>query len=305
MKELIAQRFQLQHLLGEGTFAEVWRAIDTQVGDGTKTVAVKIFRPMAQSKHSIAWEPVRNEIAAAQKISPHPNILRSWALVKARHFGEVETPCLVFDDVNAMNLAEFLAQLPPPHPDTISSRLQVMTGLLRAIAHTHQCEVVHRDLSFGNVLVPQTGELTAILTDFGSSQVAESISNSSLDAAIAESAQTLQPINHPPYNTLLSLANGYQRDVYAFAVLAYLALAGRHPLTDHWQTMRTGVWTGPDHPHEVLPRRTLVELLPWIQAFPQLVAVSDLLFHCVATPLTLRPKSGIEVWQAWSQILYS
>jgi eukaryotic-like serine/threonine-protein kinase len=294
---VLGGRFAVQRKIGEGTFAEVWLALDAQAADAP--VALKIFRPLPEGAGNDAWNPLYREIAAGQRMPAHSNLVRAWALLQVDFFADARTPCLAMDYVPGTNLALWLARQPPPGPETLGARLKVMDGVLRGIAHAHANGVVHQDISFGNVLVQETAELGARLTDFGCAQC-----RGAADAAAAtDDATMLQPINPPPYDLGQPFDDSARRDVYAFATLCYLTLVGRHPLTDDWQAMRAGQWAGPAAPHRNLPRRRLVELGPWLSQVPFAFALSDLLLSCVAAEPDRRPASAGIVWRDWSAIM--
>jgi serine/threonine-protein kinase len=300
MSILLANRFNLQQKVGEGTFAEVWRAIDMGANAKEAEVALKIFRPSAQGNPNLPWEPVFREIKAGLQISHHPNVLRVWAMTNVLFFKEQETPCLVMEYVNGTNLALWLSGQDPPGPEYIKPRLIVMDGLLHAIAHTHLSGVVHNDISFGNVLIRGSEPPQALLTDFGYSQTEEPNPNTIL---VENDYAEIQPINPPPYSHHSSLAQGAWRDIYAFGTLCYLALTGRHPLSDDWQNMRTGQWTGVASPHSILPRRVITELSPWMQQEPRLIALSNLLLHCVSVYPCVSKGIATEVEAKWNIIM--
>lgn|GEM_PF-4659260 len=278
----------LQRRIGEGTFAEVWRAADLNPGPAGGIVALKIFRPLAKDADDGAWEPVYREVAAGLRMPAHPNVVRSWAVLHTDYFGGRPTPCLVMDFVEGANLALWLADQPPPGPGSIAPRLAVLTGLMQGIAHAHAHGVVHQDISFGNVLVRGSDPPDALLTDFGCAQAGELAPGGETED---DDAAELQPIHPPPYTLRQPLADSTRRDVYGFGTLCYLALVGRHPLSDNWQTMRTGLWEGPKSPHGTLARRDLIELGPWLRGMPGMAALSDLLLRCVAADPARRPAA--------------
>jgi len=300
MSVWIADRFELQQKIGEGTFAEVWRAIDTQAAAEAVDVALKIFRPIAAGDPEYCWEPVYREIAAGLQMASHANVLCALALTNARFFDEQETPCLVMKYIEGTNLALWLAGLERPGPASIEMRLTVMGDLLRGIAHAHASGVVHHDISFGNALIRNSRPYTALLSDFGASQTQNVVTSATAqDNNLAE----LQAINPPPYCQFSSLAEGARRDIYAFGTLCYLALTGRHPLTDDWQSMRAGAWHGKPDPHHTLPRRTMIDLSPWMKQSAPLVALSDLLLRCVSPEPSKRPLSATEVYADWIDVM--
>jgi serine/threonine-protein kinase len=288
----------MQRKLGDGTFAEVWLAVDRQ-GGGPVEVALKIFRPL-DTRGPSDWEPVMREVAAVQRLSPHPNVLLSRAVTKVVFFGGVTTPCLLMDYVHGDNLALWLAKLDPPSARGLDRRLQVMTGLLRGMAHAHSNGVIHQDISFGNVLIRDSEPPRAMLTDFGSCLAEEP---STLGLPAEDDSSELQPIYPPPYRGAATLAEGARRDVYAFGTLCYLTLSGRHPMTDRWQTMKRGLWTGPPSPHACLPRRSLTDLCTWMKDDPRLRALSELLLRCVSPHPDDRPASGRVLQSEWTGLV--
>ena len=298
MPAMLGGRFAVQRKIGEGTFAEVWLAQDSQLAATDAPVALKIFRPLPEGAGPDAWDPVYREVAAGLRMPAHPNVVRAWALLQVDFFAGRRTPCLVMDYVPGTNLALWLARQPPPGLDAIGARLAVMGGLLRGIAHAHASGGVHQDISFGNVLVQETAGLDARLTDFGCAQCR---GDSTADAAA--DATMLQPINPPPYDLHQPFGDSARRDVYAFATLCYLALVGRHPLSDDWQAMRAGQWAGPADPHHHLPRRRLIDLGPWLRQMPAAAALSDLLLSCVDAEPGRRPASAEIVWREWAAIM--
>ena len=68
MSDMFADRYRLEQQLGAGSMAEVWLAIDTQLG---RPVALKLLRTHA--------DPVRFEREARAVASlSHPNICRLY-----------------------------------------------------------------------------------------------------------------------------------------------------------------------------------------------------------------------------------
>ena len=264
MLSTLAGRFELRERIGEGTFAQVWRAHDLATGHA---VALKLFRPNGETAANVL-----NEAAAALRLAPHPNVVRAWAFFEAG-----DSACLVLDYVPGLNLAEWLAVQPAPAPPSVPDRLTVLTDLLRGLAHAHAHGVAHRDLSFGNVLVAPS-PLRACLADFGGAHFAGSPA---------------------------SLADAFSRDVYAFAVLAYLTLAGRHPLTDEWRSQHSAEWSGAMGANASLPRRRLMDLAPWMPSHPHLRALSSLLWRCVAAEPGERPSSAVALAAEWPDTGFS
>ena len=288
---LLAGRLALVERLGEGTFAEVWRARD--VGRGSAELALKIFKPGARGDAQHPWSVVTDEARASLYLPPHPNVIRAHALLSVRFFGEIETPAMVLDLAGGPNLAEWLQERRASAPGDVAPRLAVLSGAIRGLAHAHAAGVVHRDLGFGNVMV-QDDPLTGRIADFGAAAVLRD------GASPPRSVQRREPhAFYPPASAATELAFG--DDVHAIATLGYLVLAERHPLTDEWRAMLAGTWCGAPDPYLHPERRSLLELAPWLAGHPGMERLSALLSRCVSPDPELRPRSATELWHAWEQ----
>ena len=151
--ELLAGRYRLGPLLGQGGMAEVRRA-DDLVGGGE--VAVKLLRRLPQGT---PWST--REIHALERLD-HP------ALVRLRDAGvEHGIPYLVLDLVDGASLADVVARGPLGTRRTTEVIAQVADGL----AHAHARGVTHRDVKPGNILIDRDGR--ARLADFGIARIVD------------------------------------------------------------------------------------------------------------------------------------
>lgn len=289
---LVAGRLALLERLGEGTFAEVWRAHD--VGDSAE-VALKIFKPGARGEPERPWVVVSDEARASLYMRPHPNVIRVRALLAVRFFDELETPALILDLATGPNLALWLLEQRGSASDAVPARLSVLRGAIAGLAHAHAAGVAHRDLGFGNVLVcgpPLTGRLA----DFGAA------------AVLCEGAPPPRGVHRHEPHALYPPASGpteqaLGHDVHAIATLCYLALAERHPLTDEWRDMLEGRWSGAPDLHRHARRRSLLELAPGLARHPGMDRLSALLLRCVSADPGQRPRSAVELLRAWDEAL--
>ena len=82
--QFIANRFEIQDLLGRGGMGDVYRATDTQTGE---TVAVKALNPEVLERDPSLLERFVREGEALQQLN-HPNIVRMIAAVEeeGRHY---------------------------------------------------------------------------------------------------------------------------------------------------------------------------------------------------------------------------
>src|SRR5437588_12089470 len=130
--EVIAERYELEELVGRGGMSSVYRARDRLL---ERTVAIKILHEH-YSRDEDYVERFRREARAAAKLS-HPNI------VTVIDRGEADgRQFIVFEYVEGENLKQLLARTGPlPVRQAIAIALQVA----RALAFAHQNGLVHRD----------------------------------------------------------------------------------------------------------------------------------------------------------------
>ncbi|MFI5766541.1 protein kinase [Streptomyces sp. NPDC051563] len=152
MRELIDDRYELEELLGQGGFGEVWRATDRRVG---RPVAVKIGYPLT-------YEDTRRferEAGLAGSLA-HPHI------ATVHDFGRVEGAgpsrvFLVMELLRGRSLAEILDEGVPPLADALDWTRQISDALGAA----HDAGIIHRDIKPANVMVLGNG--VAKVLDFG------------------------------------------------------------------------------------------------------------------------------------------
>ncbi|MFI7008369.1 protein kinase [Streptomyces sp. NPDC050145] len=203
---LLADRYELQELLGRGTMGEVWRARDHLL---QRPVAVKLLQ--AQDAEGVARFHLEAQITA--RLS-HPNVVGMY------DFGSHhDQPHLVMELVSGWNLAQersLRRVLPPAEAAAITA--QVAAGLSAA----HEQGVVHRDIKPANVML--TDERTVKITDFGIARFAEeSAGNLTATGKIIGTADYLAP------ERALGRPAVPASDVYSLGCVLYQLLTGRAP----------------------------------------------------------------------------
>ena len=146
-------RFELLSELGRGAQAVVWLAHDPRLD---REVALKLLNPATDAQAADAQEGWLDEARAVSRLS-HPNIVPVFEA--DTHAGQ---PYLVFEYVEGPTLAQARRSKPGrPARDAV----ELLLGVLDALAAAHEQGLVHRDLKPSNVLLGSDGR--ARVMDFG------------------------------------------------------------------------------------------------------------------------------------------
>jgi serine/threonine protein kinase len=159
--DVIAGRYRLVDLLGEGGMGTVWRAhwltLDIDV-------AVKVLR-RAHTDETSAARLLREARATARL--GHP------CIVRALDFGEMETgePFMVMELLQGISLARWVEE----HGGRVSplQAIQMLLPVADALAAVHAHGIVHRDIKPDNILVVPDGpgRFLPKIVDFGIAKV--------------------------------------------------------------------------------------------------------------------------------------
>ncbi|MGW8761959.1 protein kinase domain-containing protein [Streptomyces sp. NPDC055815] len=208
-------RYRLTHRLGRGGMAEVFAAEDVRLG---RTVAVKLLRA------DLAEDPVSKArfTREAQSVAG----LNHHAIVAVYDSGEDlvggrPVPYIVMELVEGRTIRDLLLSAEAPGPE---QALIIVSGVLEALAYSHQHGIVHRDIKPANVIITHTGAVKVM--DFGIARA--------LHGAQSTMTQTGMVVGTPQYlspEQALGKAVDHRSDLYATGCLLYELLALRPPFT--------------------------------------------------------------------------
>ncbi|MFI6147109.1 protein kinase [Streptomyces sp. NPDC051109] len=208
-------RYRLTHRLGRGGMAEVFAAEDVRLG---RTVAVKLLRA------DLAEDPVSKArfTREAQSVAG----LNHHAVVAVYDSGEDKVgpntvPYIVMELVEGRTIRDLLISAEAPGPE---QALIITSGVLEALAYSHQHGIVHRDIKPANVIITETGAVKVM--DFGIARA--------LHGAQSTMTQTGMVMGTPQYlspEQALGKAVDHRSDLYATGCLLYELLALRPPFT--------------------------------------------------------------------------
>jgi serine/threonine protein kinase len=208
-------RYRLTRRLGRGGMAEVFAAEDVRLG---RTVAVKLLRA------DLAEDPVSKArfTREAQSVAG----LNHHAIVAVYDSGEdfvggQSVPYIVMEIVEGRTIRDLLLNAEAPGPE---QALIIVSGVLEALAYSHQHGIVHRDIKPANVIITHNGAVKVM--DFGIARA--------LHGASTTMTQTGMVMGTPQYlspEQALGKAVDHRSDLYATGCLLYELLALRPPFT--------------------------------------------------------------------------
>ncbi|KAL6974198.1 Son of sevenless 2 [Sarracenia purpurea var. burkii] len=203
-------KYQVGRTIGEGTFAKVKFAKNTDTGE---SVAVKVMAKSTILKHKMV-DQIKREISI-MKIVRHPNIVRLHEVLSSR-----TKIYIVLEFVTGGELFDKIVHQ-GRLPENESRRY--FQQLIDAVAHCHSKGVYHRDLKPENLLLNSNGNLK--ISDFG------------LSALPQQGVDLLHTTcGTPNYVAPEVLSNrgydGAAADVWSCGVILYVLMAGYLPFEE-------------------------------------------------------------------------
>ena len=150
--EILAERYELEELVGTGGMSSVFRAHDKLLD---RKVALKVLHQQYGEDEEYV-ERFRREARSVASLS-HPNIVT--VIDRGEHDGR---QFIVFEYVDGENLKRLIERRGPA---PIATALELGIQVARGLSFAHQQGLVHRDVKPQNVLLNGDGQ--AKVTDFG------------------------------------------------------------------------------------------------------------------------------------------
>jgi hypothetical protein len=216
---VLADRFEVDSVLGQGAMGIVYRAKDRASG---RPAAVKVLhRALIQSREYVSR--FRREANAASRF-------RHDAAVRVLGTGETEDriPYIAMDLVEGRSLREIVAADAPMAPGRASS---IVLQLLRALGAAHRAGIVHRDVKPDNirVVVDEDGIERPKILDFG---VAKFIAGDAGEMTGGLKTKTGVVLGTPKYmapEQIRGEAIDGRADVYSVGAMLHEMLTGHPP----------------------------------------------------------------------------
>jgi serine/threonine-protein kinase len=197
-KRCLVGKYRLEHLLGRGSFASVWRARDTVEN---RDVALKVIAPHVEEEFGRSG--IEREARIASRLS-HPNV------VALRNADWIDGYFVLATDLAERSLADY--------PGAWRSRrlgLQVVRDVAAGLAYAHSQKVLHLDLKPENVLV--FADRRAAIGDFGTSRLARGATRTYIEAGTLGYMAPEQAYGRARLTS----------DVFSLGLIAYELLTGK------------------------------------------------------------------------------
>jgi serine/threonine protein kinase len=209
---VVAGRYELVELLGQGGHGAVYRAIQKPLG---REVAIKMILVEALLSDGML-ERFAREAALVQRLE-HPNTVRLF------DFGTTEhgLPYIVFELLRGRTLEQEIAR----GTLTTSRIARVTTQILKSLMEAHALGIVHRDIKPSNVLlVDYSGETDFVkVLDFG---VARQVAKDVGGEQITHAGQIIGTPSYMAPEQVHGRAVGPEADLYSLGLVMAEAATG-------------------------------------------------------------------------------
>jgi eukaryotic-like serine/threonine-protein kinase len=260
---VVADRYRLHSVLGEGGMGTVYRAEDLHLDDW---VALKALHRRVAHVSGVL-ERFRREVKLARRVT-HENVARVYELGR-----DGELHFLTMELIDGAPLSRSMRGRFEPR-----TAGPIVRGIASALDAAHAASVIHRDIKPDNVMLSSRGRV--VVTDFG---IARSL------AAMRETSAGL--IGTPAYMAPEQIEGGEitsKTDLYAFGVLIFQMLTGRLPWLGE-SPMAIAIARLKERPPD--PRTIVPQIEP---------AVADVVLRCLERDPTRRPASAQEIAEPFS-----
>jgi len=198
-------------MIGTGGMADVYIGEDTRL---SRKVAVKVLRQDLAKDPSFLSRFKKEALAAAGL--NHPGIVAVYDSGE-----EGANSYIVMELVTGVTLREILMSGPAIE---ISRSLEIISGVLDALAYSHAHGIVHRDIKPGNVMLTEFGDVKVM--DFGIARATDDAGVTMTNTwNVVGTAQYLSP------EQATGEIADHRSDIYSVGCLFYELLTGQPPFS--------------------------------------------------------------------------
>ncbi len=204
---IVARRYEVLALLGEGGMGAVYQAKDLEL---SRTIALKTIRPELGGNQSII-ERFKQELILSTQVT-HRNVVRIFDLGEADGMKFITMEFVQGIDLRTM--IQERGKLPP------EEAVEIIIQVCRALDAAHSVGVIHRDLKPQNIMQDQNGRI--LVMDFGLARTLEG-DGMTMSGALVGTMEYMSP------EQALSKSLDQRSDIYSLGLIFYELLSGEVP----------------------------------------------------------------------------
>ena len=240
MGTLVADRYELLEIIGEGGVSVVYRAIDTRLN---KIVALKILREQYVTDPTFVTR-FRNEAQAIASLN-HPNIVTvcDYGKTAATGFARAGSYYITMNYVDGPSLHTAIRR---QGRLGIGAAVGIASQVLSGLGAAHAQGIIHRDVKPQNILL--TRDHVALVTDFGIAKILTT-------PTLTDQGMTIGTAAYIAPEQAQGLAVGPPADLYGVGIVLYEMLTGSPPFggASALEVAMKQVSQPPRPPHELNP----------------------------------------------------
>ncbi len=204
---VIAQRYEILDVLGEGGMGAVYKAKDRELN---RTVALKVIRPDLARNPAIV-ERFKQELRLSHQVT-HKNVIRIYDL------GEGEgVKFITMEYIEGKDLRSLIREKKRFTPE---EAVEVIQQVCHALEAAHSVGVIHRDLKPQNVMQDRSGRI--LVMDFGLARTLEG-EGMTQTGALVGTMEYMSP------EQALGKELDQRSDIFSLGLIGYELLTGKMP----------------------------------------------------------------------------
>ena len=268
LQRALGSAYRIEREIGVGGMATVFSAVETSLG---RHVAIKVLKPELTA--DMSTDRFAREVRLAASLQ-QANIVPLLSAGEAGGFSYYTMPL-----VEGSSLRGRIASGAVFSP---AEAISILKDVARALAYAHNAGIVHRDIKPDNILLSGG---TAVVSDFGIAKAMDlARAATSADYTLTTPGSSLGTPGYMAPEQVAGDQVDHRADIYAWGVVAWELLAGRHPFAE--RTSR-----------QAMIAAHLTEPPPPIQEHAKMVppSVAALVMACLHKDPHRRPQSATEL----------
>src|SRR5881227_1018915 len=265
---VLAQRYEILEILGEGGMGAVYKAMDREL---SRPVALKVIRPDLAGNQAIL-DRFKQELLLAREVT-HKNVIRIYDL------GEAEgMKFITMEYVEGEDLRTLIHEKTKLAPE---EAVEIMQQVCRALEAAHSVGIIHRDLKPQNIMRDKSGRI--LVMDFGLARTLEG-------DGMTQTGALVGTMDYMSPEQALGKDLDQRSDLFALGLIFYELLTGKMPYKSESVVVS-------------LLKRTQERAVPVLTHDPTIPAViSNVVSKCLERDLNLRYQTSSEILadlEAW------